>query len=217
MSTTFSSGTTTGSFAGTSSYPIDVQIDAPANPGKLYAIPIIGLLIRSILLIPHFIALIVLGVVVLVLQLVTWIPVLFTGKYPEGLFNFVSGTFRWGARVMAYYVGLTDTYPPFGLADVASYPVRVSFEYPQESNRLWAIPLAYYVKELILLPHLIVLVALYYVVQLVMLVAWIPVLFKGEYPQWAFSLNSGYIRWSVRVYGFLLGLSDQYPPFQLGV
>lgn len=216
MSTTYSGGAVASGSVGTSTYPIDLQVDYPTNPGKLYAIPVLGLVIRSILLIPHFIVLAVLIAVVFVLQLVTWIPVLFTGRYPEGLYNLVSGTFRWSARVAGYYVGLTDMYPPFSLADSPSYPVRVTFDYPQQSTRGWAIPLAIYVKELILIPHLIALYVMQIVVELMMLAAWAPVLLKGEYPQWAFSFNTGYIRWALRVYGYLLGLSDRYPPFQLG-
>ena len=47
---------------------------------------------------------------------IAWFAVLFTGKYPQGLFNFVTGVMRWGLRVNAYaFLLVTDQYPPFSL------------------------------------------------------------------------------------------------------
>jgi Domain of unknown function (DUF4389) len=48
---------------------------------------------------------------------VAWIVILFTGRYPRGLFDFIQGLIRWGARVVAYaFLLVTDKYPPFRLA-----------------------------------------------------------------------------------------------------
>jgi hypothetical protein len=70
-----------------------------------------------------------------------------------------------------------------------------------------------FVKFIILIPHLIVLYVLGIVVGLCMLVIWIPVLFAGQYPQWAFRLVAGTTLWTMRVYAYLAGLTDSYPPF----
>jgi hypothetical protein len=70
---------------------------------------------KTVASIPHFIALVVLWFVVLVLTFVAWFAILFTGRYPRGLYDFVSGFVRWGARVGAYWTSLTDEYPPFSL------------------------------------------------------------------------------------------------------
>jgi len=73
-------------------------------------------LIKWLFVIPHYIILAVLGIVVVVLVIVAWFAILFTGRYPKGLFDFIVGVFRWSLRVEAYSIlMLTDTYPPFAL------------------------------------------------------------------------------------------------------
>jgi hypothetical protein len=196
-------------------YPAQVQFDVPPASSRFWAIPLLGILAKFAVLIPHIVCLYLLGLAVGVLQLVLWIPVLFTGRYPEWGTNLVGGTIRWGARVQSYFYGLTDEYPPFGLADSA-YPVRVSFQVPPFSNRLWAVPVVgILIKLVILVPHLIIVYALGAVVGALQLVIWAFVLFGGRYPEWGYELVGGYIRWYVRVVAYLFGLNDQYPPFQL--
>ncbi len=73
-------------------------------------------LVKWFLAIPHYVVLFVLLVVVLVLTIVAWFAILFTGRYPRGIFNLVVGTFRWGQRVGGYaFLMVTDRYPPFSL------------------------------------------------------------------------------------------------------
>ncbi|MDQ2742111.1 MAG: DUF4389 domain-containing protein [Chloroflexota bacterium] len=177
-----------------------------------------GWLIRVVLLIPHIIAVQLLSYAVAIIQLFAWAPVLFTGKFQPGLYLFEAGVLRWSGRIYAYLFGLIDQYPPFALGsdDDDGYPVRVLVERPEESNRPWAIPVAgYVVKLIILVPHLIALTVLGLVTVLMQFVSWIPVLFTGQYPSWAYSFTTGYLRWSMRTSGYFLGLTDQYPPFRL--
>ncbi len=73
-------------------------------------------LVKWILAIPHYIVLIVLGVAAFVCIVIAWFAILFTGRYPRGLFDFVLGVNRWGLRVSAYmWLLVTDRYPPFSL------------------------------------------------------------------------------------------------------
>jgi Domain of unknown function (DUF4389) len=73
-------------------------------------------LVKWFLAIPHFIVLGFLGLAALVSIVVAWFAILFTGRYPRGLFDFVVGVGRWALRVTAYAVLLTtDRYPPFSL------------------------------------------------------------------------------------------------------
>lgn len=68
------------------------------------------------LAIPHYIVLVVLAVAAFVSVIVAWFAILFTGRYPVGIFEFVTGVMRWGLRVEAYaFMLLTDDYPPFSL------------------------------------------------------------------------------------------------------
>jgi hypothetical protein len=70
---------------------------------------------RIILVIPQVIVLAVLVVAALVAWVIAFFAVLFTGRWPEGLRSFVVGVVRWGTRVSAYLLLLTDKYPPFSL------------------------------------------------------------------------------------------------------
>jgi hypothetical protein len=74
-------------------------------------------LVKWLLVIPHYIVLVLLFVAVLVSTVMAWFAILFTGRYPRGLFDFVVGVQRWALRVGAYALLLvTDRYPPFSLS-----------------------------------------------------------------------------------------------------
>jgi hypothetical protein len=72
-------------------------------------------LVKWFLAIPHFIVLFLLGILAFFCVVLAWFAILFTGRYPRGLFSIVEGVFRWAARVTGYaFILVTDRYPPFG-------------------------------------------------------------------------------------------------------
>jgi hypothetical protein len=74
-------------------------------------------LVKWLLAIPHYVVLFFLWIAALVVVIVVWFAILFTGRYPRALFDFVEGVIRWHNRVIAYaWVLVTDRYPPFRLA-----------------------------------------------------------------------------------------------------
>jgi Domain of unknown function (DUF4389) len=74
-------------------------------------------LVKWLLAIPHYIVLLVLDIAALVVVILAWFAILFTGRYPRGMFDFVEGVIRWQNRVIAYaWVLVTDRYPPFQLS-----------------------------------------------------------------------------------------------------
>jgi hypothetical protein len=74
-------------------------------------------LVKWLLAIPHYVVLFFLGIAAFVCVVLAWFAILFTGRYPRGLFDFVVGVARWGNRVTAYaFVLVTDEYPPFRLS-----------------------------------------------------------------------------------------------------
>jgi len=74
-------------------------------------------LVKWFLAIPHYIVLFFLGIAAFVCVVIAWFAILFTGRYPRGLFDFVVGFGRWALRVGAYsFLLTTDRYPPFSLA-----------------------------------------------------------------------------------------------------
>lgn len=74
-------------------------------------------LVKWLLAVPHYVALLFLGVAAAIGVVVAWFSVLFTGRYPRAIFGFVEGVLRWALRVEAYaFLLVTDRYPPFSLA-----------------------------------------------------------------------------------------------------
>ena len=74
-------------------------------------------LVKWLLAIPHYVVLFFLSIAALVAVVIAWFAILFTGRYPRSLFDFVLGVLRWGNRVIGYaFVLVTDEYPPFRLS-----------------------------------------------------------------------------------------------------
>ena len=92
---------------------VHVEIPYPDVPNELNRwLP----LVKWILAIPHYVALVILGVIALLAVIVAWFAILITGSYPRALFDYVVGVGRWFIRVEAYMLLLTtDRYPPFSL------------------------------------------------------------------------------------------------------
>src|SRR6476659_8292583 len=74
-------------------------------------------LVKWLLVIPHLIILLFLWAAAVVVVIIAWFAIVFTGRYPRGMFDFVAGVLRWGQRVIGYaFLLVTDVYPPFSLA-----------------------------------------------------------------------------------------------------
>ncbi len=138
---------------------------------------------------------------------VAWWAILFTGRYPEGMWSFAMSVMRWSARVQIYTMNLRDEYPPLG---DAPYPMTFSQARPVRQSRLLL-----FVRPFMLLPHYICLVFVAMAASVVALVAWISVLILGRMPRGMFTFITGTLRWIFRVYLFQMLLTDAYPPFSL--
>jgi Domain of unknown function (DUF4389) len=96
-------------------HTIDVTFDESERQNRLWGIPFVGVGVRLIILIPHYIVLTLLGIIVALMYLVSWAPVLFTGRQADVIVQWIGGFTRWSVRVGAYSLLLTGKYPPFRL------------------------------------------------------------------------------------------------------
>ena len=196
-------------------YPANCSIEYPDSSSRIWAL--LGLLfwIKFIAIIPHIIALTVLSLAVILLMIIGYLVVTFTGKYPRGLFDFQVGMSRWNFRINCWIVGLTDKYPPFSLKE-GGHPADVSIEYPESSSRIWALlGLLFWIKLIALIPHIIVLEILSIVSFIIMTIGYLLVTFTGKYPRGLFDFMLGVGIWNYRVNCWTAGLTDKYPPFSL--
>ena len=77
-------------------------------------------IVKWLLAIPHYIVLFFLWIAAVILVIGAWFAILFTGRYPRGIFDFVEGVIRWHNRVAGYaFILVTDSYPPFSLGQGA--------------------------------------------------------------------------------------------------
>ncbi|MGH3727282.1 MAG: DUF4389 domain-containing protein [Micromonosporaceae bacterium] len=189
-------------------------------------------LVKWLLLIPHFVVLFFLWLGFAVLSIVAFFAILFTGRYPRGIFDFNVGVLRWSWRVAYYgYSALgTDRYPPFSLSEHVDYPAILHVDYPDHLSR----GLVLVKWWLLALPHYLIVavfVGTSYVayneageqvqygtpglIGLLVFFAAIALLFTGRYPRTIFDFVLGLNRWALRVSAYAALMTDVYPPFRL--
>jgi hypothetical protein len=179
-------------------------------------------LIKWLLALPHYIILVFLWLAFIIVWIIAFFAILFTGRFPRGLFDFNVGVIRWSWRVGFYsYEALgTDKYPPFSLKS-EDYPADFQVEYPEKLSK----GLALVKWWLLAIPHYII-VAFFQgwrgekrgwpgLVHVLAIIAGFALLFTGKYPESIFKLVIGLNRWSYRVCAYAALMTDQYPPFRL--
>ncbi len=212
------------------SYPVAVSADLDARLSPALW------LIKWFLAVPHAVVLCFLWAAYAILSFVAWISILFTGRYPRGIFDFNLGVMRWSWRVSYYAFSAigTDRYPPFSLQDL-DYPARLSIDYPERLSPGLALVKGW----LLAIPHYIIVGAFTSgvvfwaqesnawggnnpaleigggLLGVLVLIAGFALLFTGRYPRGIFDLVMGLNRWALRLWGYAGLMTDTYPPFRL--
>lgn len=164
--------------------------------------------------IPHIFVLYFLLIGAMFVNFIAFWAILFTGKYPRGMWNYMLNLQRWVLRLNARTNNLADGYPAFGLKSQDSNS-GIELEYPESLSRGMLIVRLLFGFFYILIPHAVCLLFLQIAAIFVRIIAWWAVLITGKYPKGMHDFMVGVIRWAIRVNLYYYNLTDTYPPFSL--
>jgi hypothetical protein len=187
-------------------YPISYEVDFNPTPNRWTTF------FRLLLAIPWMIVAAFWGILFLFTHLIAWVAIVILGRYPQWLYEFNSGVVRFSIRTSAWIYLQTDVWPPFGLSDDPSYPIRVNIAPRAErQSRLKA-----FFRILLALPVLLILsYGTSYIQMLAGVVAWLTIVFRGYLPQGVNEMLTFVNSFHARVLGYIAILTDDYPPIGL--
>ena len=164
---------------------------------------------RLILTIPLAIWLYVYAIVAYFAILIAWFAIVITGRYPQGLYDFVAGFTRFLTRVTAYAALLCDPYPSFGGSDDPAYPVRMQFARLEHYSRLKT-----FFRIILAIPILILRYVMGLLLEIGAFAAWIVIVITGKMPRGLYDLMVLANSYTARSDAYLYLLTETYPPFQ---
>jgi hypothetical protein len=185
-------------------YPVHFDVEFQERYSRLTTF------FRLILAIPHIVVLILWGIAVEIVVFLSWFAILFTGRYPDGFFTFVTGFLSYSTRVSCYLFLLTDRFPPFGSGSAGDgYPVQVSVDRPERLSRLTT-----FFRLFMAIPAYLVAYILRLLGQLFALFAWVLIIVIGRLPKGLFEVMELPQRYQLRFTAYLALVTDAYPWFQ---
>src|SRR5262245_6090641 len=152
-------------------YPVRYEADYVEQPRNR-----LTTFFRLILAIPWAIVAQIYAIGALVVAFLAWFAILFTGRYPEGLYNFQAGFLRFVGRFTGWAYLQTDEWPSFGFADDRGYPIRVDIDPPPQSYNRWKTGF----RLILAVPVYFMAYLIPYVAQLGAVIAWFHIVFRGR-------------------------------------
>jgi hypothetical protein len=161
---------------------------------------------RLIIAIPWFIVTALWGIVALVCVFIAWFAILFTGRYPAGLYQFVTGYLRFYARTYAFIFLLADPFPPFDGAEHPEYPAELQLGPPLPAyNRLKVLLRIFYI-----IPAYIVAYVAGIVLDIMGFISWLVIIFTGRQADGLQDLMRWAMSWQMRMLLLLTLVSETY-------
>ena len=183
-------------------YPVTFEADYVEKRSRLTTF------FRLLLVIPHAIVLALYAIAAAVVVIVAWFAILFTGRWPRGMYDFVAGFLRYATAVHGYWYLLTDKYPPFG-PDVDAYPVRLNIAPPKdEYSRLKVL-----FRIILAIPPYIIAYAMNIVMQVGAFLAWFAIVVLGRQPKGLQDMIVLGMSYQQRAYAYMALLAEDWPPF----
>jgi len=175
------------------------------------------LLLRSFfglfyIILPHAFILAFVGIASVVLSFLSFLVILFTGRYPQSWFEFQVKYMKWTIRLNTRIYNLSDGYPAFGL-NATDENVTFDVTYPESISRGSVLMRGLFGWLYVMIPHGFVLALLSIAVSVVSFIAWWAVLFTGSFPRSLFGFILDFKRWSQGVSVYMAYMTDDYPPF----
>lgn len=186
-----------------STYPVTFEADYVEQRSRLTTF------FRLLLVIPHLIVASLWGIAAFVVVVIAWFALLFTGRWPAGMYDFTAGFLRYYTRVHAYLFLLVDPYPPFSGADDAGYPVRLHVGPPQDSyDRLKVLLRLFYI-----IPAYLIVYVMSIVLELAAIASWLVIVVIGRQPKGLQDVLGLCVSYISRAYALFGLLTETYPPF----
>jgi hypothetical protein len=189
-----------------SSYPLNSEVVCAERVARWRP------LVNWILVIPLYLWLIVLEYGAAAVSLAGWFAIVFTGRLPERLGDYLVAVLRYQWRVTAFLYGLTAGYPGFpvvaGYVDPGDYPAVLYSARPVARRRVTVV-----FRAVLVIPQLVVLYFVSLAALAVLVIGWFAVLLAGRWPRGLQSFIVGWMRWTFRVHGYWSLIVDDYPPF----
>jgi hypothetical protein len=142
-----------------------------------------------------------------IVAFMAWFAILFTGRYPKGLYSFNAGVLRYVARSNAYLNLQTDEWPPFGFEEAPGYPIRARVEPPLERYNRWKTGFRFIVG----IPVMFMLYLIGYY-SLAAVVAWFHIVFTGRNAAGTHNVISWGLAYQLRATGYFLLMTETLPP-----
>jgi hypothetical protein len=164
---------------------------------------------RVLLAIPHVIFLYFYGLAAGIVVIIAWFALLFTGRYPQGMYDFVAGSLRYSTRVYGYLWLLNDEYPPFSGDAATPYPVDLIIGPPKpEYSRLKVL-----FRIILAIPVLIIHYAMQIVAEVGAVIAWFAIVALGRQPKGLQDMIVLGTSYQQRAYAYLALITEDWPPF----